>query len=175
MFSKKIQALICLLLINAPLLRGAMPSFVATHLDDTAQEKTMEFSGAQITKVAKLLGYEYPQKNLVYWEAEGMRAWLLDGRGRSGRFQAAFVVAEGKIIHCEVIQYIGSHGKDITQASYLKQFRGAFLKGGDNRLDRRIDAVSGATISSAAMEKLARIALVLDADISQQNSEHVDK
>jgi len=58
---------------------------------------------------------------------------------------------DGEIVNVRVLEYTSQHGYEITAKSWLKQFIGK--KGGDLKVDREIDGISGATISVHSIVK----------------------
>jgi hypothetical protein len=123
----------------------------------------VQIRGALATNVAAILGHAYPRASVTYWRADGKTVWILDGRGKSGWFKAGFAVSEGRITLCEVLDYRESRGREVRSRRFLRQFDGLALRRGTHELDRRVDGISGATISVNAMLNLARLALLLDA------------
>jgi hypothetical protein len=87
--------------------------------------------------------------------------WILEETGKEELITAGFVVVSGRIDHVRVLAYRESRGQEVRQPSFLKQFRDARLRE-DDRLDRDIDGIVGATLSVGAMERMARLALLFD-------------
>lgn len=58
---------------------------------------------------------------------------------------------DGNIVNVKVLEYTSQYGYEITAKSWLKQFIGK--KGGDLKVDRQIDGISGATISVHSIVK----------------------
>ncbi len=69
-------------------------------------------------------------------------------------------VDDGAIERIRVLVYRESRGWEVRYDFFTAQFIGARLDG-DARLDRRIDGISGATLSVRALTNLARLALYL--------------
>jgi len=118
-------------------------------LDDKAQ-----------AQLKAIFGHPYPQARLRYWRAVGKTAWVLEDTGKEFPITAGFVVKDHKIDTARVMIYRESRGDEIHYPSFLKQFSGTHLK--DDELDPGIDGISGATLSVAAMKRMARAALTLD-------------
>ncbi len=88
---------------------------------------------------------------------------MIEDKGKEG-YQlttAAFAVKGGAIDIARVLIYRESHGEEVAQASFLNKFSGARIAG--SQLDRKIDSISGATLSVLMMQRMARAAIVLDA------------
>ncbi len=145
--------------VHAP--AAAPPPFVSAAFEDPPEPSVLEIRGPLATNVASILGHVYPHPRVDYWLAGGKTVWILEGRGRSGRFTAGFVLDGGRIAASDVLVYAGDRGREIRSRSFLRQFNGVALR--ENReLDRKIDGITGATISVDAMENLVRLALCLD-------------
>jgi hypothetical protein len=78
-----------------------------------------------------------------------------------GASRVRYVVSGGKIASVKVLVYRESHGWEVRQPFFTKQFRDASLKE-DGKLTARIDNIAGATLSTRALTKMAKLALYLD-------------
>jgi hypothetical protein len=79
------------------------------------------------------------------------------------------VVDSGSIARIAVLIYRESHGWEVRYPFFTNQFKGATLAA-THELDRRIDGISGATLSVRALTRLARVALLLDAKVRQSSA-----
>lgn len=109
----------------------------------------------------RILGHAPPQLRQRYWKSEGKTAWILEEIGKEEPITAGFVVENGKLLQVRVLIYRESRGGEIRYPAFLKQYEGVALSA-DERLDRSIDGISGATLSVRAMERMARLALYFD-------------
>lgn len=144
-------------------LAGANPpaeSFVAAQFTNAPSASLLALTGEVASAIREIMGYPYPHTEISYWEAEGKTVWVLEGRGRSGVITAGFVVRAGRLEKMEVLVYRERRGRQVRSRSFTRQFEGALLTE-DRQLDRRIDGITGATISVKAMQNLARAALFL--------------
>lgn len=112
-------------------------------------------------QAARILGHAPAQLRQRYWTTRGKTAWMLEEIGKEEPISAGFVVENGKIVQARVLVYRESRGGEIRYPAFLKQYEGASLMA-DDRLDRSIDGISGATLSVRAMERMARLALYFD-------------
>jgi hypothetical protein len=112
-------------------------------------------------QAAAILGHPPAQLRQRYWSDGAKSVWILEETGKEELITAGFVVAGGRIDHVRVLVYRESRGQEVRQSSFLKQFKDARLAQ-DNRLDRDIDGIVGATLSVGAMERMARLALFFD-------------
>jgi len=68
-----------------------------------------------------------------------------------------------------VLVFRESRGDEIRYPSFTEQFTGATLNN-KQKLDRRIDGISGATLSVNALRKLAAVALQLSDYVMKQQA-----
>jgi hypothetical protein len=125
--------------------------------------KLLDLDGRAQEQIQAALGHPYAQARLRYWKANGRSAWIFDDIGKTG-YQpttAGFVVQGGAIDIARIIIYRESHGEEVSEAGFLRQFSGA--KAAGESLDRQIDGISGATLSVKMMQRMARAAIALDA------------
>ena len=69
-------------------------------------------------------------------------------------------LSDGKILDVKVLIFRESRGWEVKYPFFTDQFKDATLVTGNN-LDRKIDGISGATLSVNALTKLGRLALFL--------------
>jgi len=141
----------------------AAPAFVAAQFARTPAPAVLDIRGTLTTNVASILGHNYPDARVTYWRADGKTVWILSGRSKTAVFRAGFVVKNGQVLHADVIEYNERRGRDIRSRRFLRQFDGIALRDGTRELDRRIDGITGATVSVNAVRSLACLALVFDA------------
>ena len=124
------------------------PSPQTLWLDDKAQ-----------AALRPIFNHLYPQARLHYWRSGTRSAWILDDTGKEFPITAGFVVDGGAMKLARVLTYRESRGDEIRYPAFLKQFVGVSLAG--DRLQPQIDGISGATLSVASMQRMARAALTL--------------
>ena len=111
-------------------------------------------------QVQLVLGHPYRQARLRYWRVDDTFAWILDEIGKEYPITAGFVVRAGTLELARVLIYRESRGGEIQMPSFLKQFDGAKLDQ-HGQLSRRVDGITGATLSVDAMQRMAKLALLL--------------
>jgi hypothetical protein len=111
--------------------------------------------------VTEILGHELNLLRLSYWELDGRTAWILEEIGKEEFITMGFVVYANRIEQMEVLVFRESRGWEIRYPFFKDQFRGAGLQLNENQLDRKVDGITGATLSVSAATRLARLALVL--------------
>jgi len=111
-------------------------------------------------KVKEILGHDLGVSRLRYWIRDGRTAWILEEIGKTQPITTGIVVSQRKIERIKVLVFRESRGWEVRYPFFTDQFRGTSLTD-QNRLDRDIDGISGATLSVRALEKLSRVALLL--------------
>ena len=115
-------------------------------------------------KVAGILDHNYSGLRIRYWQKDKKSAWILDEIGKEKPITAGIVINDGKIEQLKILAFRESRGWEVRHDFFTSQFTQASLKD-DQQLDKKIDNISGATLSVRAVSKLARIALLLDQQI----------
>jgi len=118
--------------------------------------------------IQEILGRDLGVLRLRYWGVAGRTVWILEEIGKEQPITTGIVVNKGKVELIKVLVFRESRGWEVRYPFFTDQFKGAGLKQGDE-LDRSIDGISGATLSTRALTKLARLALYL-----HQRSEFAD-
>jgi hypothetical protein len=118
--------------------------------------------------IQEILGRDLGVLRLRYWGVPGRTAWILEEIGKEQPITTGIVVDKGKVDLIKVLVFRESRGWEVRYPFFTDQFKGASLKQ-DDELDRSIDGISGATLSTRALTKLARLALYL-----HQQSEFAD-
>lgn len=110
--------------------------------------------------VREILGHDLGVLRLSYWGEGGRTAWILEEIGKEQPITAGIVVNGGAIETVRVLVFREIRGWEVRYPFFTDQFKGAMLSAA-GRLDRRIDGISGATLSVNAISRMARLALVL--------------
>ncbi len=103
-----------------------------------------------------------PLPRIRYWRQDQQTVWILEEIGKDQPITAGIIVRDGAITEIRVLVFRESRGWEIRHAFFTRQYRSARLTDG-NRLDRPIDGITGATLSVQAMTRMAKVALLLDA------------
>ncbi len=111
-------------------------------------------------EIKKILGHDLKRLRLRYWDDNAKRAWILEEIGRDKPITVGLVTSEGRILDVKVLIFRESRGWEVKYPFFTDQFKDATLVAGNN-LDRKIDGISGATLSVHALTKLGRLALFL--------------
>jgi len=136
-------------------------TFIAEVFGSKPAPKVLWLTKDTQAQVGAILGHAPAQLRQRYWSEGGKSVWILEETGKEELITAGFVVVDGRIDHVRVLVYRESRGQEVRQSSFLKQFKDAKLVR-DNRLDRDVDGIVGATLSVGAMERMARLALFFE-------------
>lgn len=112
-------------------------------------------------QITRILGHPPPMIRIRYWRKGARSAWILDEIGKEEPITTGFVVNDGQIEQVKVLIFRESRGWEVRYPFFTDQFKQATLDT-ENKLDRNIDGISGATLSVSAVTRLARLALYLD-------------
>lgn len=117
----------------------------------------------QIT--SKILQHAPAKLRQRYWQQGQRSVWIMDEIGKEKPITVGLVVNNGQLERVKVLAFRESRGWEVRYPFFVKQYNGLSLKG-DNGLSSSIDNITGATLSVRAVTKLARLALIYHADIS---------
>jgi hypothetical protein len=134
-------------------LRAAFPAEVPAA-------QTLWVTGALRESVERMLGHKFAVLRVRYWQDGDKSAWILDEIGKELPITIGVTVEEGTIDNVRVLEFRESRGWEVRYPFFTDQFANARLANGE-QLDRPIDGITGATMSVAAVTRIARVALVL--------------
>ena len=133
--------------------------FIAAAFTDAApQVRVLWLTPALRAEAEHILGHAPGQLRQKYWSDGQKTAWILEEIGKEEMIMAGFAIKDGRIEQTRILIYRESRGGEIRLPAFLAQFRDATLAD-DNRLSRKIDGISGATLSVNAMVRMSRLAL----------------
>lgn len=127
----------------------------------------LTIKGQLAQDIKNILEHRYKKIRLSYWQHQQRTVWILEEIGKERPITAGFVVENNKIQDFKVLVFRESRGWEIRNEFFTRQFSGAYLKT-NQRLDRHIDNITGATMSVNAMKKLSRMALYLHNHVTTQ-------
>ena len=130
------------------------------------QAGALKLSGSMQVEIKTLIGRAYSPQVVRYWTDGKTTAWILNEIGKTRPITAGFVLSGGKIQKVNVLIYRESHGWEVRQPFFTKQFKGAELKSG-RQMSKRIDNIAGATLSVRALTKMGKLALYLESQRSK--------
>ncbi len=136
----------------------APEAFLGEAFGTTPPPTMLWITAAIQPDVEKILGHPPSKLRQRYWSDGTKTAWILDEIGKEEFITAGFIINNDHIEKARVLVYRESRGGEVRYAAFLKQFEGAQLSD-QRRLTKRIDGISGATLSVWAMDRMARLAL----------------
>jgi FMN-binding domain len=128
---------------------GVTPDVKRLWIDDELKEK-----------IRKILGHDLSLLRLRYWQHQQRTAWILEEIGKTEPITLGFVINNGSVELTRVLIFRESRGWEIRHPFFTDQYINVTLTP-ELDLNRHIDGISGATLSVAAFNKLARLALML--------------
>lgn len=174
MFSKPKIFSVLLILFAAPAAARAAEdvyetpaNFIASAFSGGSSAGTITISGETAEAVKAIFnGRSYRASRVRYYRSGDRTAWVLDEIGKTKPITIGVVVDGGKIDTIKVLIYRESIGDEVRRPAFTKQFNRTTLKDDRRRsLSRRINSISGATLSSQSMDRVARLALLLHAEV----------
>jgi len=130
--------------------------------------KVVWLQGEVKETAGNILGHAYPGIRIRYWGKDKRTAWILEEVGKTQPITVGIVVDETGLESIRVLAFRESRGWEVRYPFFTDQFTGIQLTA-DNKLDRPVDGISGATLSVRALKKLARLALYLHRQTEQGN------
>lgn len=128
--------------------------------------KTLWVAGDLRTDVERMLSHRFAALRVRYWFDGARSAWILDEIGKELPITIGVSVSNGAITDVRVLEFRESRGWEVRYPFFTDQFIDARL-GPDERLDRRIDGITGATMSVSAVTRIARIALLMHEHVAE--------
>ena len=95
-------------------------------------------------------------------------AWILNEIGKELPITIGVAVSSGAIASVDVLEFRESRGWEVRYPFFTDQFVDARL-GPNDKLDRRIDGITGATMSVDAVTRVAQVALLLHEHVANAN------
>ena len=132
------------------------------------EPKLLWLTGDLKTQVAEIMGHPYPALRLRYWQNDARSAWILEEIGKVHPITVGLAVGHDGLEQIRVLIYRESRGGEVRYPFFTDQFAGARLTDG-KKLDRRIDGITGATMSVDALTRLSRLALFLHENVNSES------
>jgi hypothetical protein len=144
--------------------------FLATvFAENTPQASTLIVAGDLRERIEAILDHRFSGLRLRYWQHDDQTAWVLDEIGKTEPITIGVSVQAGRVGSVRVLEYRESRGSEVRFPYFTDQFLGAELEEG-TALDRPIDGITGATMSVDAVQKVVRVALLLDEHIRSSSA-----
>lgn len=137
-------------------------NFVAEVFDQHPPEPSVVWIKGELrTQIESILQHSYSAKRVRYWRHNQRSTWILEEVGKKKPITVGIVIDDAKIAQLKVLVFRETRGWEVRYPFFTEQFNQLFLTQ-DNQLSDPVDGISGATLSVRALDKLARIALLLD-------------
>lgn len=124
-------------------------------------QKALWLKAEQKSEIERLVDHPYPGVRARYCLKDGKTAWILDEIGKTEPITSGIVVDQGQVERVRVLVFRESRGGEVHRSAFTRQYENASLDE-KNRLDRRIDGITGATLSVWALNRQVKLALYLD-------------
>lgn len=159
--------------------------FVARNFTATTPPKqsALWLTSALKSEIQRDFNYQIRGLRIKYWEENGRTAWILDEIGKEQPITLGIVIENDTIDSVSVLIYRESRGGEIRYPFFTDQFKSIQLidtnadknsakkekkdKKKKYKLNKRIDGITGATLSVNATKKITKVALFLHA-LTQQ-------
>ena len=135
-------------------------------VDTEAQPKTLWLTNEVKARFQEDLGFNISGLRQRYWQGDERTLWILDEIGKEHPITFAFIIENDQVASTLIMEYRESRGGEIRHDFFRQQYYGIKLI--DDKLDRNIDGITGATLSVNAMSKMAKQALWLHREINNQ-------
>ena len=136
--------------------------------EDVPRRKGLRFKNEVQEIAQKIMGSNYKKLRMKYWRQDQKTAWILERIGKVELITAGFIVENCRISSVHVLIYRETHGWEVKYPSFRDQFVGINMLEGF-KLDKRIDGISGATLSVNSMQKMTRLALAMNSLVPEIN------
>ena len=142
-------------------------------LDTVSNGKEMKKNRIIVKKkykdsIKKIMGYKYKKAIFNYWTLDDKTVWILNSIGKYKPITAGFIISDCKVNNAYVIVYREQHGYEIKYTSFLSQFKDNQLND-KNKLKNNLDNISGATLSVNSMDRMGRLALLLNSTLDEKS------
>jgi hypothetical protein len=143
--------------------------YVSSAFADTPPKAgTLWVSGDLRAAVERALGHRFAALRLRYWDDGDTSVWILDEIGKELPITIGVTVKDAKIVNLRVLEFRESRGWEVRYPFFTDQFDG-ISKDEKGRLSRNVDGITGATLSVAAVTRVAKVALIFDDSIRNKN------
>jgi hypothetical protein len=134
--------------------------YIAQQFSSTPKAHYFWLTDEHKAIVTKILGHKPDRIRIKYWGQGRKSVWILDEIGKEEPITLGISIENNKIADLKVLIYRESRGHEVKQAFFTRQYLGSGLDP-DLNLENQIDGITGATLSVAALNKMARVALYL--------------
>ena len=135
-----------------------------------SESKTLWLDKNIQNKISQILSHNYPKLRLRYKRYQSTEhqqtVWFLDEIGKERPISFGISIINNQVDLIRVLVFRESRGGEIQMQAFSEQFNQIALNQ-EMRLNKRIDGITGATMSVSAMKKIARVALMLHQQVTK--------
>ncbi|ADE54845.1 FMN-binding protein [Coraliomargarita akajimensis] len=140
--------------------------FIEQSFESAPEAKVLWLTKDTKAAIKKVFGKDYPGLRIRYWQSGKRTAWILEEIGKVKPITTGFVIENDVMLSMQVLIYRESHGWEVRYPFFTDQFSGLELEKG-KRLNKKIDGISGATLSVNALTRLSKLALFLHKEVTE--------
>ncbi len=140
--------------------------FIQESFQGEPEQKVLWITKEMKAEIKKVFGKDYPGLRIRYWREGDRTAWILEEIGKVKPITAGFLIEGDKMLQMRVLVYRESHGWEVRYPFFSDQFEGLQIDE-QNKLNKQIDGISGATLSVNALTRLSKLALFLHKEVTR--------
>ena len=140
--------------------------FISQSFEAEPQQKVLWLTKDLKASIKQILGHDYKGLRIRYWQHGARTAWILEEIGKVKPITTGFVLEGDAMLQMQVLIYRESHGWEVRYPFFTEQFNGLQLDE-KKQLNKKVDGISGATLSVNALTRLSRLALHLHREATQ--------
>jgi hypothetical protein len=133
--------------------------------DGNPQALTLWVSGELRDSIEQTLGHRFSSLRVRYWFDGVTSAWVLDEIGKELPITIGVTVRDHMIVNVRILEFRESRGWEVRYPFFTDQFHNIGMQT-DGHLNRKIDGITGATLSVGAVKRIATVALVFHEHIN---------
>ena len=164
--------ILCIILLfsiaHAEEVYQSQDDFLAKAFDSIPDPQRLTISGGLSKQIKKILDHRYKKIRVPYWQDNCRTVWVLEEIGKDRPITTGFVVNSQGLEKVKVLIFRESRGWEVKHDFFGHQFIGAKLTN-KNKLDSKIDNISGATLSVNAITNISRVALLLHDHVTKDS------
>lgn len=142
--------------------------FLSQAFGNAPEAQRLILKGELSEQVKSILGHRYKKIRVPYWQAGCRSAWILEEIGKERPITTGFVVNSQGLESVKVLIFRESRGWEVKHDFFAQQFINAKLTK-KHQLDKKIDNISGATLSVRAVTNISKMALLLHEHITKDS------
>ena len=151
------------------------PDFIAETFGSTTPQSKSLWLTPQLKNTAKdIMDRRIRGIRVRYWQHEDKTAWIMEEIGKELPITIGVVIVKGRVKQLKILAFRESRGWEVRYPAFTAQYQDVRITP-DYKLDQYIDGITGATLSVRAVTKVVKLALFYHQQITQPNTNQVDK